>query len=118
MFLAQLKDIRLQLARFLPYNTILPALTSMAQALSITDDIFKLCLINKRPTIFNNKDAVTSVGDLKRQPKSEKAVAGFDELNLIGGEEGAAGAIGRDCNAPDCGNRSGRAFGGRNRANG
>lgn len=103
-FIAQLKDIRLYLGQaFLPvYNAILPALTSMAQALSTVTRwlaAFSQALFGSNQTTSNiqqQADAVTSVGDAYEETakKAKKAVAGFDELNLIGGEEGAAGTIG------------------------
>jgi hypothetical protein len=108
-FIAQLKDIRLYLGQaFLPiYNTILPALTRMAAALANAARYlaaFMQALFGyKQPQqqISHTEDQATAVGDLgdayeKAGKQAKKAVAGFDQLNLIGeraASKSGAGAI-------------------------
>lgn len=102
-FLLQLKDARLALGQaFLPiYNVVLPALTRMATALANVMNLvaqFSQALFGKpkeqvkattaqATAVEGLGDAYTSAGKA-----AQKSVAGFDQLNLIGGTDGAGAA--------------------------
>lgn len=104
-FVAQLKNAQLALGQaFLPiYNIILPALTRFATALANTMNTiaqFVAALFGyeqaKQQTeaTVAQAGAVSDLGDAyeKAGKQAKRAVAGFDQLNLVGGQ--AAGATG------------------------
>lgn len=108
-FVAQLNNSKLSLGQaFLPiYNTILPALTRFATALAnIMSFIaaFSQALFGsgkaqqQTNTITSQADAVGGLGDAYEQAgkQAKGAVAGFDQVNLIGGNTGtgAEGGVG------------------------
>lgn len=101
-FVAQLKDTRLALGQaFLPiYNIVLPSLTRMAAALASATRFlaaFSEALFGKSNQAKQTKEteaqagAVGAVGDAyeKAGKQAKGAVAGFDQVNLIGGAAGA-----------------------------
>ena len=104
-FVAQLKNAQLALGQaFLPiYNVILPALTRFATALANTMNTiaqFVAALFGyeqaKQQTeaTVAQAGAVSDLGDAyeKAGKQAKRAVAGFDQLNLVGGQD--AGATG------------------------
>lgn len=105
MFIASLKNIQLNLGQaFLPiYNAVLPALTSLANAIeSITSKFasFTKAIFGKAESsenVQNQSDAVASLGDEtekagKKAQKAQKALAGFDQLNILGSHTNGADA--------------------------
>ncbi|MBY0011502.1 phage tail protein [Paenibacillus typhae] len=121
-FVAQLKNTRLALGQaFLPiYNYILPALTRMAAALAMVTNFaaqFVTALFggssasnaqaksvaDQTGAVSSLADAYKSAGDQataagdaakKAGKKAKQSVAGFDQLNLVGGTTGSDGADG------------------------
>lgn len=107
-FVATLKNIQLNLGQaFLPiYNVILPALTSLASSVeNITAHLaaFSQALfgksvqyqVNSTASAINNQaGAVSDLGDAAQVAgkKAQKAVAGFDELNIIGSNSSGGGS--------------------------
>jgi len=109
LFIAQLKNAQLHLGQaFLPiYNAVLPALTAMATALarvtqwlaSFMNALFgtKSSTQAQTSAISAQASAVEDVGDAydkagKKAKKASKSVAGFDQLNMVGGKAAAGGA--------------------------
>lgn len=106
-FVATLKNIQLNLGQaFLPiYNTILPALTALASKIEgITAHLaaFSQALFgqsiqyqvnNTSAAIDTQTGAVTDLGDATEAAgkKANKALAGFDELNVIGSSTSGSG---------------------------
>lgn len=102
MFLASLQNIKLNLGQaFLPiYNAILPALTSLSNAIenitarfaAFTEALFGKA--NSAQTISNQTKAVTDLGNAteKAGKKAKGALAGFDQLNILQPKEATAGA--------------------------
>lgn len=108
-FVAQLKNVQLALGQaFLPiYNSVLPALTRMATALAnvvnyiaaFMQALFGYNTAKQTQAAENQASAVTDLGEAYEEAgkKAKGAVAGFDELNLVGGTTPSAvgaGAIG------------------------
>ena len=107
-FIATLKNIQLNLGQaFLPiYNVILPALTSLASYIEkITAHLaaFSQALFGKSvqyqvnstaSAIDNQASSVSDLGDAAQAAgkKAQKAVAGFDELNIIGSKSSGSGS--------------------------
>lgn len=105
MFLATLKDIRLNLGQaFLPiYNTILPALTSLASKIEYVTRVFaqftqalfgKSAQVQTKQTQAQTK-AVTELGDAteKAGKQAKGALAGFDEINSLSMNEGGGSGV-------------------------
>lgn len=102
-FLASLKNIQLNLGKaFLAiYNTILPALTALANKIEEVTNTFSAFIENifgiarVSPETEEQTDAVTDLGDAteKAGKKAKKALASFDQLNTIGDPSGGASAI-------------------------
>lgn len=105
-FVAQLKNVQLALGQaFLPiYNSVLPALTRMATALAnvvnyiaaFMQALFGYNTAKQTQAAENQASAVTELGDAYEEAgkKAKGAVAGFDELNLVGGTTPSAGGEG------------------------
>ncbi len=103
MFLATLKDIRLNIGQaFLPiYNVALPALTSFASKIeSITASLaaFTQALFGKSTQIQTKQtqqqaEAVTELGDATEEAgkQAKKSLAGFDEINKLGKTDAGVG---------------------------
>lgn len=103
-FIASLKDIQLSLGQvFLPiYNTVLPALTAMANALGrivsmaaqFSQAIFGKPIVQGTKNIEEQAEAVAELGDAtKAAGKAAKgSLAGFDELNVLQKNEATGGA--------------------------
>ncbi|TFE30838.1 phage tail protein [Cohnella luojiensis] len=102
-FVAQLKNTRLALGQaFLPiYNAILPALTRFATALANTMQFiaaFSQALFGSKKaqqqtnTVNAQAGAVSGLGDAyeKAGKQAQKSVAGFDQVNLVGGTSGGS----------------------------
>lgn len=117
-FIAQLKDAQLALGQaFLPiYNTVLPALTSMAAALANVMRYvaaFSQALFGYNPTQQAQQaqatqaqaDAVAAVGDAYQEAgkKAKGALAGFDEINQLAESSAGAGSGGGGAAQPDLG---------------
>jgi hypothetical protein len=110
MFIASLKNIQLNLGQaFLPiYNTILPILTSFANKIeNITAHLaaFSQSLFGKSTqyqvnntssAIDGQTSAVTDLGNATEAAgkKANKALAGFDELNVIGSSSSSGSGAG------------------------
>ncbi|RJE88629.1 hypothetical protein D3P07_11590 [Paenibacillus sp. 1011MAR3C5] len=104
IFNAHLKDARLYLGQaFLPiYNAILPALTQMAQALatatrwlaSFVQALFGTKSVTSQQTnaLGGQTSAVSEMGDAyeKAGKQAKGSVAGFDQVNLVGGKSGGS----------------------------
>ncbi|QMV44470.1 phage tail protein [Cohnella cholangitidis] len=103
-FTAQLKDAQLALGQaFLPiYNAVLPALTRMAAALANAMRwvaAFSNALFGYKNETKSTEAQTAAVGGLgdayeeagKQAKKAQKSVAGFDQVNLVGGKSGDAG---------------------------
>ncbi len=98
-FVASLKNAQLALGQaFLPiYNAVLPALTRMADALgSVVNKIaqFTQALFGKANVgaVQNTEEQAIAVSDLgdateKAGKQAKKSLAGFDELNVLGGKD-------------------------------
>lgn len=103
-FVAQLKNAQLALGQaFLPiYNTVLPALTRMATALAnaaqylaaFTQALFGSKANQQTKATEQQAGAVSDLGDAYEEAgkQAKGAVAGFDQINLIG--QNTAGATG------------------------
>lgn len=95
---AHLKDAQLYLGQaFLPiYNAVLPALTKMAQALATATRwlaAFVSALFGTKQqtsAVTDQAAAVSDMGDAYEEAgkKAKKSVAGFDQINLVGGKDG------------------------------
>lgn len=111
-FVAQLKNARLALGQaFLPiYNVVLPALTRMATALAsamnviaqFTQALFGGPVKQQTQATEDQVGAVSDLGDAYEEAgkKAKGAIAGFDQLNVIGqassGAQGVANLIPAD----------------------
>lgn len=106
-FIAQLKNVQLSLGQaFLPiYNAILPALTRLAVALSTVMGYvsqFMQALFGKTDVaaqttaVSAQASAVGDLGDAYAAAgkKAQKSVAGFDQVNLVGGNVDSGGSGG------------------------
>jgi len=105
IFISYLKDARLYLGQaFLPiYNAVLPALTAMAKALAEATQWLSAFMqaifgkVNQQTSaVVEQSGAVSELGDSydKAGKKARKAIANFDQVNLIGGSAGGAGGSG------------------------
>lgn len=103
-FTAQLKNAQLALGQaFLPiYNAVLPALTRMATALAnavnyiaqFMQALFGYNTAQQAKSTEAQAGAVSDLGDAYEEAgkQAKGAVAGFDEINLVGGTTPAAGS--------------------------
>jgi hypothetical protein len=112
-FVAQLKNAQLALGQaFLPiYNAVLPALTRMATALAnaaqylaaFTQALFGSKANQQTKATEQQAGAVSDLGNAYEEAgkQAKGAVAGFDEINLVGGTTpGGGAAVGAGVLAP------------------
>lgn len=105
-FTAQLKDAKLALGQaFLPiiYNSVLPALTSMAAALAntmryiaaFTQALFGYNQDQQIKATEKQASAVSSIGDAYQEAgkKIRGSLTGFDEVNQLADQSGGAAGI-------------------------
>lgn len=121
-FIATLKNIQLNLGQaFLPiYNTILPLLTNFAAKIenitahlaafsqSLFGQSVQYQVNNTSSAIDSQTSAVTDLGNAteKAGKKANKALAGFDELNVIGSSASSGSSAGSDTSAGGTGSSS------------